>query len=240
MILLTVLGLFAGSVIWTIGQAQAADRDQLGPPVCLGCETPLPVRAWLPLTALAGGPRCPACGLRQPVTRVLCEVLVSAYFALAYWRFGYSLELVAVLVCSLPLLIVLMVDLWTRFIDTGVVVTGALAGFGFALTHGIGALLTAALAALGSGAIFAIVFALARVVYADAEEDPFGWGDVLLAAMIGAVTNYPGVIRALVLGIFVGGAVAAVLLARRKQGGDVFAYGVCLCSGALLALVLPG
>lgn len=240
MILLAVLGLVAGSLVWIVGEGLADDCGRICLPTCAACETPLPARAWLPLTTLVGGARCPACGLRQPSSRALCEVLAAAYFALAYWRFGYSTELVAVLACSLPLLIVLMIDLWTRYVYTSVVIAGALIGFGFALANGFGTLLTAALAALGGGLIFAVVFVLARTLYGTAEEDPFGWGDVLLAAMIGAITNYPGVVRALVLGIFLGGAVAAVLLARRKRGGDAFAYGACLCGGALLALVLPG
>ena len=166
--------------------------------------------------------------------------LVAAYFAVAAWRLGLSLDLAAALVFSVPLLVILLVDLWTRDIHTSVVVAGTLAGFAFALADGPEALVTSVLAALGAAALFALLFAAAAALYRQLDVVPFGLGDVYLVAMIGAMTGFPGVVRALVAGVFLAGAAGLLMVVSRRAGRhDVFAYGPYLCLGALLTLLLP-
>jgi leader peptidase (prepilin peptidase)/N-methyltransferase len=64
-----------------------------------------------------------------------------------------------------------------------------------------------------------------------------GWGDVKLAAMIGAFLGWPVGPVALYLGFLVGGIVAVTLLALRVRGRkDAIPFGPSLAAGALLAL----
>lgn len=234
-----VLGLFAGGGVWVVARAQALERPLLFGPACAACGAAMPARGWLPLMGGGGAVRCGACGARQTPTRPVFEVLVAAYFALAAARLGFSLGLAAALVFALPLLLILLVDLWTRYVHLGVVVAGTLAGLGFALVEGPGALVFSIGAALGGAAIFGVVFFLAAALYRDLDVVPFGGGDVYLVVMIGAMTGFPGAVRALVVGIILAGVAGLVLLASRRAGRhDVFAYGPFLCLGALLAMLL--
>jgi leader peptidase (prepilin peptidase)/N-methyltransferase len=235
-----VLGLGVGRVVWIASRALAADRPLVAGPACAVCAVALPLRGWLPLMELGGAVRCRACGARQPAIGLLFEFLVAAYFAVAAWQLGLSLDLAATLVFSVPLLVTLLVDLWTRDIYTGVVIAGTLAGFAFALADGPRALVIAVLAALGAAALFALFFVVAAAIYRQLDVVPFGLGDVYLVTMIGAMTGFPGVVRAIVAGIFLAGAVGLLMVVSRRAGRhDVFAYGPYLCLGALLTLLLP-
>ena len=65
-----------------------------------------------------------------------------------------------------------------------------------------------------------------------------GMGDVKLAGLIGLVTGFPLVIVALLIGIFIGGLVAIVLLLLRFKGRkDVIAYGTFLGMGPIVTLL---
>lgn len=240
MFAVAVLGLVVGRVVWIVSRALAADRPLVARPVCAVCAAALPWRGWLPLMGLGDVVRCRACGARQPATGLLFEALVAAYLAVAAWQLELSLELAATIVFSVPLLVTLLVDLWTREVHTSVVVAGTLAGFAFALADGPGALVTAILAALGAAAIFALCFVAAAAIYRHLDVVPLGMGDVYLVTMIGAMTGFPGVVRALVAGVFLAGAAGLLMVVSRRAGRhDVFAYGPYLCLGALLTLLLP-
>lgn len=234
-----IVGVFVGSGLWVIARAVATERPLVAGPVCAGCAAALPQRAWLPLFGAGSEDRCPACGERAPAERPIFEIAVAAYFAVAAWHLGWSLDLLTALVCAPPLLVVLLVDWWTREIYTGVVAVGVIAGLVCALAHGAGSLLLAIFAAVGGGALFASFFVLARTLYRDVDT-PLGWGDVSLAAMIGAIAGFPGVVRALAIGIFLAAVAGTFLLLSRRAGRqDVFAYGPYLCLGALLTLLTP-
>lgn len=239
---LGVLGWFVGAAVWVLSRNRASERYPLAAPACANpaCGEPLPAAGWLPLFGFGTARRCATCGASQPVRRLLFEGAVGAYYALAAARtpVGERLDLAAVLVFAVPLLIVLLIDWWTRFIHTDVIGVGLLAGLGFAAVDGIGALLGAVAAALGAVAIIACFFGLATVFYRSVKAVPIGLGDVYLAAMIGAMVRLPGVIPALFLGILLAGVGSVLLLATRRAGRrDAIPYGPYLCVGALLALL---
>lgn len=65
-----------------------------------------------------------------------------------------------------------------------------------------------------------------------------GWGDVKLAALIGAGLGPPAGLIAVGCAFVIGGAVAAWLLAvRRARRGDTIAFGPYLASGAAVLLI---
>jgi len=80
--------------------------------------------------------------------------------------------------------------------------------------------------------------ALARIRGRVLEEVAFGFGDVTLAALIGLTVGWPGVILALLLGVFSAGAYALVylmtsLVLRRYVAFTAIPYGPFLILGAL-------
>ena len=237
-----LLGLFVGSAVWAVSQARATERSLLGGVVCTNpaCSRRLALWGWLPLLGFGLARRCAGCGAVQPSRRVVFELAVAIYYALATVRLAdQPRQLVATLVFAVPLLNVLLVDAWTRFIHTDVIAVGLVLGLLFAVLDGGRALLGAILAALAAAALFGLFFVLATLIYRNVKVVPFGIGDVYLVAMIGTmVRGREELIQALFTGILLAGLASLVLLATRRVGRrDPIAYGPYLCLGALVTLV---
>jgi leader peptidase (prepilin peptidase)/N-methyltransferase len=179
--------------------------------------------------------------VNQPVAQRLgFECAVGAYFALVALRADDVGGMLAVALFSGPLLVVLLVDWWTRYIYTNVIAAGLLAGFAVATLDGVDSLLHALAGAAGGAGLFLGFYAIAAMMYRSVTVVPFGLGDVYLAAMIGAMLGgFLAVIAALFYGVFLAGAGAVLLLVtRRVQRRDAIPYGPYLCAGAFVALLI--
>lgn len=90
-----------------------------------------------------------------------------------------------------------------------------------------------ALAAIGLGALFAVVLLLLR----------FGLGDVKLAVSIGIVAGWLGssaVLATVLVASGSGAATAAVVLAVHRRRDLSFGFGPCLALGAVAGMVVAG
>lgn len=233
------LGLFVGAGIWTVSRAQAAKRPLFAGPVCHACGEPLPAVGWLPFQGVGGARRCLACGVSEKALRVWFELGVAAYFMLLAVAHGWSFDLIPPLIFAVPLLVILLVDWWTRLIYTNVIGLGVILGLVFAAAEGPRELVNALMSAAGAAGIFGLLFVMAALIYRNIRVVPFGLGDVYLAAMIGAMVRYPAVVSALFLGVLLAGVILVVLLlSRRVSRQTPVPYGPFLCAGALLTLVM--
>jgi leader peptidase (prepilin peptidase)/N-methyltransferase len=226
-ILIGVLGLFAGAIVWNIASNQAEKRPLVGP------LSGAALLDWLPIAGVAR-----TTGASRERWRVPFEVLAGVFWGLAAHQHGGKLDLAAVLVFSIPLAIVLLVDLWTRFIYTNLILAGIVAGLVFAAAESPSALLRSFVGMVAALLVFALFFVMAAALYRNVNVVPFGLGDVYLAAMIGAMVRISWVAQALFLGIILGGVAAVLmLLSRRVSRRSAVAYGPYLCLGALLVLL---
>nr|MBA2276242.1 prepilin peptidase [Chloroflexia bacterium] len=233
MLAAAVLGLFAGAAVWVIGLVQAERRPSFGPGTRASWMALLPVLIQM---ALVRQPTSAPPAAEHRGVRLLFELAVAAYAGVAAHNFGASLDFVASFIFALPLLTILLVDWWTRYIHTSVVAAGVLAGLAFALARGLPALANSVLAALAASAIFGLGYLLAGILFGQGDDDetPFGLGDVYLAGMIGAMAGFPRVVPALFGGVFLAAVVGLLLLlTRRRDRTDTIAYGPYLCLGAL-------
>jgi leader peptidase (prepilin peptidase)/N-methyltransferase len=246
--LIGLLGLFVGGVIWVVSWARATERPLLHGPICANpeCAARLSPVAWLPLLGFGLARSCPVCGAAQPVRRIAFEIAVALYFMLAALRLGDDPQrLVATLVFAIPILIVLLVDAWTRYIYTDVILVGLAAALLYAgleavIAGSLAPVLSSLVAAVAALLIFGFFFVLAAVLYRNVKVVPFGLGDVYLAAMIGTMVGFPAVFQALFAGILIAGVAAVgLLLSRRADRRQAIAYGPYLCAGALLTLLFP-
>ena len=65
-----------------------------------------------------------------------------------------------------------------------------------------------------------------------------GWGDVKLAAFVGLITGFPGIITALVLTIIAGGVISLFLLATRTVNlRSGIPYGPFICLGGFMTML---
>ena len=228
-----VVGLFLASVIWRLARRQALRK----PIFAVGESESL--SAWLPIWGFSQSRVDAETGEQRRPWQAVFEVATAAYFAVLGWRFGFSLDLLMVICFSVPLLMIGLVDFWTRLIHTNVIYLGVALGWVFAVLDGGRGLLNSVIGMAVGGAVFIFFFVAAILIYRNIRVVPFGLGDVYLAAMIGAMVRFDHVMQALVIGIFLAGIILAALLAvrvlSRKQA---VAYGPYLCLGALITLML--
>lgn len=232
-------GLFLAAAVWNFARNQMTKRPFFGTPLCDPGSGSLAMTSWLPFFGFGAARSCPADGAQQSPRRLLFELAVAGYLALAAWRIDDRLDFVAVVVFSVPLLIILLVDSWTRLIHTNIILLGILLGLIFGALEGPKELGWSALAMAVAASVFAALFFLAVVIYRNPKVVPFGLGDVYLAAMIGAMVRIDDIARALIYGVFLAGISLAVLLAfRRVNRKQAVPYGPFLVIGALIVLVL--
>ncbi|OLD40213.1 MAG: hypothetical protein AUI83_22425 [Armatimonadetes bacterium 13_1_40CM_3_65_7] len=183
---------------------------------------------------LLGG-RCRRCAAPISWRYPVVEALTAALFVQSLATFGPSLRAVQSMVLGTLLIIVFFVDLDHFIIPNRVTYPGIVAGLLFTVAlSGWRAAAGAAATAAGLGGVVVLINVVsARLL----GEEGMGMGDAKLAAMIGAFLGWPNGAVAILLGVFLGGAVGVCLLALRLKGRrEHIPFGPALAAGALGAL----
>jgi prepilin signal peptidase PulO-like enzyme (type II secretory pathway) len=231
-----IVGLFLGSITWAAAMAQVGLAGTGRQPD----EMPLSLPRWLPLWGFGLDRPAATSERSRPPIRAGFEVAVAAYAAIVAFRADSAGDVVALLLFSIPLLVVLLVDWWTRVIFTNWIAAGIVLALVVAAVDGVRSVLEA-LGGLAIGAaVFGAFYILALVLYRDVRVVSLGAGDVWLAAMIGAMT---GDVLAAIGTLFYGILLAAIgagvlLLVRRGVQARALPSGSYLCAGALIGLAL--
>ena len=181
-----------------------------------------------------------------PQERLWAPVLDAVLLGLLLYRFGLQLYTLVAGLSIVVLVQVLVFDTRHRLILNRVIYPAILVALLVSpvnpVIHGTqvtwqGRALAAVLGAVVAGGAF---YVLSLVT-----AGGVGMGDAKLAAFMGALLGglplpIPGVARALVLGVFVGGVIAGLLLLTRLRGmRDFIPYGPFLCLGTLVQLLYP-
>ncbi|HSB89065.1 MAG TPA: A24 family peptidase [Anaerolineales bacterium] len=219
-------------------------------PRCPACTAPRPALHLSGILALSlAGGRCPHCGARRGARAPLVEAVAAigaatlsaaASSGWSYWTgmlAGFIFLLITVIdvehklilhIVSLPSAVALGL---LRSLDPsqGLVKTlsGGLAGVGL-----LGAMYLL-------GLVFSRLAAMRRGMAI--EEVAFGFGDVMLGGVLGLAVGWPGILVAVVLGIFAAGvfslALILVQLVRRRYAAFLaIPYGPFLVLGAAVVL----
>ena len=260
LVLLAALGLVMGIVINSLADNLPPDERGVrrGPrrPRCRHCGQAHRSGYWAAIVSyLVLGGRCEHCGRRRPARLLLVELASMA--ALPYvlvWAVGNGAtawqatwKFMAGAIILAIFLLITVIDIEHRLILRIVVLPALLivAVIG-SLDPTRGLVKTLAGGVVGYGLMFG-VYLLAGLYTAvqdrlrgkPMEEVAFGGGDVNLAAVVGCVVGWPGVLLALLIAIFSGAAyslfiIIPQLVRRRYSPHSVIPYGPFLVLGALL------
>lgn len=162
----------------------------------------------------------------------ILPVVNGLLYGALWWHAGAS-SLVAGLLTtfySTIFLLVAIVDLETRLIPNVLI----LPAIGVAaVSSTIDPRLTWKSALVGGAVGFLLFYVIALLA-----RGGFGAGDVKLAAFIGLVAGFPGVLTGLIVGIIVGGVAAVLLLLTGRASRKTYIpYGPFLCIGGWYAMV---
>jgi prepilin signal peptidase PulO-like enzyme (type II secretory pathway) len=221
---LIILTILYGLLGWPVGVAinHAADilptRQTIRQrPHCPACHTPRPYLTWSALLAYVRGQTiCPKCGRpRDRLTRsIIVELVTPLLFGFLWWRYGPSFFLGLVSLYTAILVLVTVTDLEHRLIMNVVIVPAIILAI-------IAAFFTPGLswgAALVGGAVAFILSYLAALL----ARGGLGGGDVTLSTFLGLILGFPNILLSLLLGVFLGGFVALLLLLTRRVGMKTF------------------
>src|SRR3712207_2661015 len=215
MIWALALGVLVGPLVALVARALPTRGRLFGRPICArqGCGLD-----WAAISStlrfLGLRKACPVCGAGPARGDLLLELGTLMLFAALALRAPFGPTLLVHLAFAALLLAILVIDLRHREVYFvlgygGIVLAVALAPL--AVDGGL-------LGALGGGPVGALVFGafyvLGRLLYRGRE--PLGTGDVTIAALLGAMTGFPGVLTALGVGILAGG-IGAVIILRSEE-----------------------
>ena len=234
-VLVTLLGLVVGSWIDHAAAAIPAERSPWRCPACPECAAGWRGAAILPLVGTLAARRCPACAAPISPLRPLTEAATAILFALALWRAASPAEFVALALFTVLLLLILRIDWQNHLIFQNTIIAGILIALAYAaiLSPEPRALLWSLVAAVGAAALFLFLYFLALLLY---RRRALGFGDVLLAALIGAMAGQHAFL-ALFIGMLLGAAGGLLLVALRvRTMRDYIPYGAYLCAGTIIAL----
>ena len=226
--LVASLGYLSGVIINALADSLPRSRS-VERPVCVNCGAPRAAIAWSGLSAyLFGRPDCEYCAAPRGFRAPIVEILAIIWPLVLYSIDSSPLFFWPTFLISMYFLLVMVIDYEHRLILFVVTIPAALVLLVIGAldpSRGLGKTL------LGGFVGFVAVFGLyllgglfARLIWRlrnqELEEVAFGFGDVMLAGVIGLTVGYPGIVLALLLGILAGGIFSLiyllVMLARQR------------------------
>ncbi|MCC6176471.1 MAG: prepilin peptidase [Chloroflexi bacterium] len=231
------LGLAIGAVVALVARTLPERGRLLGRPICGEHGCGLDWTALSQTLRVCGLRRaCPTCGARPARGDVLLELGTAVLFAALVGREPLGATLAVDLLFAALLLVILTIDLRHRDVYLVLGLGGVVLGLALAPLSMSGGLLSATLGGSIGGLAFGGLYALGRALYRGGE--PLGTGDITIAALLGVMAGFPGIVTALLVGIAVGGVWAAVVLARQGTGQTFMPYGPALCLGGFWVMLV--
>lgn len=244
LVVIFLIGLVLGSILNVAVIRLPREREFGGWPHCTRCGRALAWWQLLPLVgwlAQAGRGRC--CGRALKWLFPLNELIAGVALALFYARYGFSASFFYLAFIMAVLVLTGAIDWLHRSIYTFVMLGAVLVVLPAATVIPHHSFLNALLGALAAGLVFALFFALARLLFPKVAS-PFGLGDVYLGIFIGAAVGLLDLMPALFYGMLLAGIFSAALLVLRRAGNpnvsQYISYGTFLCLGVIIYLSLWG
>lgn len=237
-LLFALAGLLAGSGINILAD-NLPERMRPQRPYCLQCGHVYGVSGWLAVgRVLWGGRKCPNCGTAVRSRAVIVELGTMATFTLVSALIPELIDAVVNSFYIAILILVIVIDLEHRLILNVVTFPAtALALAGSLIVSNEENTLRLSLV----GAVVGFVFFYGAYWIGQLLFGPgaLGYGDVKLAMAMGAMLGFHRIIFALVLAIFLGGLVSAIVLFvnRRVNRRTFLPYGQYLAIGGIIMLL---
>jgi leader peptidase (prepilin peptidase)/N-methyltransferase len=196
---------------------------------CVCCDKPLGFFELIPVISfifLKG--RCRTCGTVISWHYPMVEIITGIIFSGAYIKFGLNIEFLTVITLSSLMLVVTFIDIDYRIIPNKLVVVGLILGIVFGLFRPSAGLF---FISKGIAAGFGLMFLVALL-----SRWQMGFGDVKLAAVMGAFLGWKGVLTAILLA-FATGAVYGIFLivAKGKNRKTAVPFGPFLAGATVFS-----
>ncbi|MDW7982614.1 MAG: prepilin peptidase [Thermomicrobium sp.] len=227
-----VLGFVLGGLVELAALRLPSGEPLLARATCLTCGAERSRWSWLL-------PRsCPSCG-SFPRSQFVLQLLAATTVAAAWLRFlPTPLDAFRVCLFGLFLWLIARIDWAHHLIYVVTVVPSLFLAAVLALLESPRALLSSLAGGIGGATLFLSFYGLGWLLY---RRPALGSGDILLAALIGAMLGIERLLPTLLLGMGAAAIAAIWLLARRRVTRfHYLPYGSFLAAGAVTGLLLWG
>lgn len=242
-ILIILLGWVAGAFSNYISDVMPIHRTLIAP-ICINCNSRM---NWL--NYFLWPRRCLYCNTYRSKRVWVVEILMILATIWLWNDPASRLSFISSVLVLVYFSIVAIIDLEHRLILHPISLVGSILGLLIGIwLHGWFATLLGGL--IGFGIMFVLyllggVFAK-KVIQPRRpgfDEEPLGFGDVILSGILGFFIGWPGIILCLVFGIMIAGLVVLLYLlikivTHRFQSFDIVPYGPFLLAGAFILLFL--
>ncbi|MFN3336196.1 MAG: prepilin peptidase [Thermomicrobium sp.] len=226
------VGFALGGLIELTALRLPSGEPLLGRPTCPACGAPASHWNWL------FPRRCPACHF-FPRSQLMLQLLTATTLAATWFRFlSVPLDAFRVSLFTLFLWLIARIDWAHHLIYLVTVVPTLLLATVLALLASPRALLLSLAGSAAATLLFLLFYGLGRLLY---RRPALGSGDILLAALIGAMLGINRFLPTLLLGMTAAAVAALWLLAYRSASRLTYLpYGSFLAAGAVTGLLLWG
>jgi leader peptidase (prepilin peptidase)/N-methyltransferase len=200
---------------------------------CTHCGTARPFLAWSAVLALLSRhTRCPQCDepRHTQIRSLVVEVATPLLFVFLLQRYGYTFALFTTTLYTTILLLVTVTDLEHRLILNVVMLPSILLAL---LISFVDPNIAWQIALLGGVCGFGLSYVAALI-----SRGGLGGGDVTLSTFLGLILGFPLILQSLILGVFLGGFTAFLLLITRRVGLRTYIpYGPFLTATGWIMLI---
>jgi leader peptidase (prepilin peptidase) / N-methyltransferase len=186
----------------------------------------VPIVSWIALRA-----RCAGCRTSIPAMYPLVELTTAIVFALAVLTFGLTPILVVRVVFACSMIVLAVTDLRDRILPNAITYPGVVVGLLCSLFLPPG--FTSAL--IGAVVFAGVLWAVGEAVSRWVGRDALGFGDVKMAAMIGAFLGWPSAIVTFALVGLVGTFIAIAVVVIKRDRYYEIPLGTMLAAAAVIA-----
>lgn len=234
-----LLGISVGSFLNVVADRVPAGKSIVRPPShCFNCGHELQPPDLFPIVSylLLRG-KCRYCRKPFSARSMLVELAAGLLFALAFFTFGVSWQLAAVIIFISFYIVLFITDLEQCILPRVIVYPGIGLALALALSNpltGIMPNIADSAAGLGlSSGFFLLLWAVPRLF----KKSIMGFGDVGMAGLVGASVGFPLALLALGIAILAGALTAAILLLwKLKKFNEPMQFGAFLAFAGLITL----
>jgi leader peptidase (prepilin peptidase)/N-methyltransferase len=226
-----VMGSFFNVVIYRLPKSISIIRP---PSHCPGCGKKIKWQDNIPIISyiILNG-KCRKCDFKIPVTYLVVETLSAFLFLYSYLRYGLSLDFLTFLVFVSLLIPISFIDLQTTFIPDTLSISGIVIGLAVSFTRGI--VVISLMGAVVGAVLISIIIIVGRIAY---KQEVMGFGDIKLAAMLGAFLGWGSLLLAIMFSSILGSIYGLIQIKRGKLSmKSQIPYGPFLAIGGVIAFL---
>ncbi len=234
LIVFFVFGTIFGSFFNVVGFRLPRGESIINPPShCSKCNTQLTPKELIPIVSfiLQKG-KCRHCQIKIPYFYVLFEFLTGFLFALSFYVFGFTSELILAIILSSMAIVLIISDYHFMILSDEVLIVSAILIIAYLLFFD--SALVAVIAIINGLIAFFIMWGIKLFGDFLFKKESMGGGDIKLLFVFGLLLGVELAILSVVLAAFIALPISLLLMLNKHLNERIIPFGPFLCLASLI------